>query len=148
MCAALESFKALGIDFVSYSEQMDTSTPAGKIVFTVLGAVAELERSLIVERVRAGLRNARAKGKRLGRPRAALDAARIGRLRAQGRSIREIADELGYSRSLVHKSLANCESGRVASAASLVSSGRKPVSKTDDFHTIPADSTVTRIVEG
>jgi len=48
---ALETFKALGIDFVSYSEQMDTSTPAGKMVFTVLGAVAELERSLIVERV-------------------------------------------------------------------------------------------------
>ena len=51
---ALETFKALGIDFVSFSEQMDTSTPAGKMVFTVLGAVAELERSLIVERVRAG----------------------------------------------------------------------------------------------
>jgi DNA invertase Pin-like site-specific DNA recombinase len=104
---ALETFKALGIDFVSFSEQMDTSTPAGKMVFTVLGAVAELERSLIVERVRAGLRNARAKGKQLGRPRVVVDAARITRLRAQGRSIREIANELGYSRSLVHKSLAN-----------------------------------------
>jgi DNA invertase Pin-like site-specific DNA recombinase len=115
---ALETFKALGVDFVSYSEQMDTGTPAGKMVFTVLGAVAELERSLIVERVRAGLRNARAKGKRLGRPRVALDAVRIGRLRAQGRSIREIADELGYSRSLVHKTLANRESGHVANAAS------------------------------
>jgi DNA invertase Pin-like site-specific DNA recombinase len=65
---ALETFRALGIDFVSFSEQMDTSTPAGKMVFTVLGAVAELERSLIVERVRAGMRNARAKGKRIGRP--------------------------------------------------------------------------------
>src|SRR6266852_1893670 len=115
---ALETFKALGIDFVSFSEQMDTSTPAGKMVFTVLGAVAELERSLIVERVRAGLRNARAKGKRLGRPRVAVDAARIARLHAQGRSIREIADELGYSRSLVHKTLANPESRRVANAAS------------------------------
>jgi DNA invertase Pin-like site-specific DNA recombinase len=115
---ALETFKALGIDFVSYSEQMDTSTPAGKMVFTVLGAVAELERSLIVERVRAGLRNARAKGKRLGRPRVALDAVRIACLRAQGRSIREIADELGYSRSLVHKTLANPTSAGVASAAS------------------------------
>jgi DNA invertase Pin-like site-specific DNA recombinase len=71
---ALETFKALGIDFISFSEQMDTSTPAGKMVFTVLGAVAELERSLIVERVRAGLRNARAKGKRLGRPRVAVDS--------------------------------------------------------------------------
>jgi DNA invertase Pin-like site-specific DNA recombinase len=114
---ALETFKALGIDFVSYSEQMDTSTPAGKMVFTVLGAVAELERSLIVERVRAGLRNARAKGKSPGRPRMGVDAAKIGRLREQGRSIREIADELGYSRSLVHKTLANRESGRVAIAA-------------------------------
>jgi DNA invertase Pin-like site-specific DNA recombinase len=115
---ALETFKALGIDFVSYSEQMDTSTPAGKMVFIVLGAVAELERSLIVERVRAGLRNARAKGKKLGRPRVGVDAAKIGRLRAQGRSIREIADELGYSRSLVHKTLANGESRGVASAGS------------------------------
>jgi DNA invertase Pin-like site-specific DNA recombinase len=65
---ALENFQALGIHFVSLSESMDTSTPAGKMVFTVLGAVAELERSLIAERVRAGMRNARAKGKRIGRP--------------------------------------------------------------------------------
>ena len=65
---ALESFKAQGIEFISFSEQLDTSTPAGKLVFTVLGAVAELERSLIVERVRAGMRNARAKGKQIGRP--------------------------------------------------------------------------------
>src|SRR6202167_6023927 len=60
---ALETFQSLGIEFVSLSEQMDTSTPTGKLVFTVLGAVAELERSLIAERVKAGLRNARAKGK-------------------------------------------------------------------------------------
>jgi DNA invertase Pin-like site-specific DNA recombinase len=66
---ALETFNALGVHFVSLSESLDTSTPAGKMVFTVLGAVAELERSLIVERVKSGLRNARAKGKRLGRPR-------------------------------------------------------------------------------
>jgi DNA invertase Pin-like site-specific DNA recombinase len=114
---ALETFKALGIDFVSYSEQMDTSTPAGKMVFTVLGAVAELERSLIVERVRAGLRNARAKGKRLGRPRVSVDANRIACLRELGRSIREIAEELGYSRSLVHKTLANRGPADVASTA-------------------------------
>lgn len=104
---ALETFRAMGIEFVSFSEQMDTSTPAGKMVFTVLGAVAELERSLIVERVKAGLRNARAKGKRLGRPRVAVDATRIGRLRSQGRTIREIAAELGCSRSTVHKTLAD-----------------------------------------
>jgi DNA invertase Pin-like site-specific DNA recombinase len=65
---SLETFSTLGIEFVSLSEQVDTSTPTGKMVFTVLGAVAELERSLIGERVRAGLRNAKAKGQRLGRP--------------------------------------------------------------------------------
>jgi DNA invertase Pin-like site-specific DNA recombinase len=50
---ALETFKALGIDFVSLSEQVDTNTPTGKMMFTVLGAVAELERSLIAERARS-----------------------------------------------------------------------------------------------
>jgi len=100
---ALETFKALGIDFVSYSEQMDTSTPAGKMVFTVLGAVAELERSLIVERVRAGLRNARAKGKRLGRPRVSVDVARIATLRASGLSWPKIAAEVGVSVGTVYE---------------------------------------------
>jgi DNA invertase Pin-like site-specific DNA recombinase len=83
---ALETFKAQGIEFVSFSEQLDTTTPAGKLVFTVLGAVAELERSLIAERVKAGLRNARAKGKTLGRPRVYPDAHGIAALRAEGLS--------------------------------------------------------------
>jgi DNA invertase Pin-like site-specific DNA recombinase len=94
---ALETFNALGIAFVSLSESLDTSTPAGRMVFTVLGAVAELERSLIAERVRAGLRNARAKGKTLGRPRCIVDSARIARLRAQGVSWRKIARQMGCS---------------------------------------------------
>ena len=106
---ALETFKALRIDFVSYSEQMDTSTPAGKMVFTVLGAVAELERSLIVERVRAGLRNARAKGKHLGRPRANIDANRLAALRREGKSLKQIAAEVGCSAAYVHKTLANLQ---------------------------------------
>src|SRR5450755_3366484 len=80
---ALETFNALGVAFVSLSEQMDTSTPTGKMVFTVLGAVAELERSLIAERVRAGLRNAKAKGKKLGRPKRVIDPEQITSLRAQ-----------------------------------------------------------------
>jgi DNA invertase Pin-like site-specific DNA recombinase len=95
---ALETFKALGIEFVSLSEQMDTSTPTGKMVFTVLGAVAELERSLIAERVRAGLRNARAKGKRLGRPRVAVDGAKVAGLRRAGASWEAIGARLGVSR--------------------------------------------------
>jgi len=101
---ALETFKALGIDFVSFSEQMDTSTPAGKMVFTVLGAVAELERSLTVERVRAGLRNARAKGKTLGRPRVTVDAARIAALRSQGLSWAKIGEALGLGEGTVRRS--------------------------------------------
>jgi DNA invertase Pin-like site-specific DNA recombinase len=92
---ALETFNALGIQFVSLTEQIDTSTPAGRMVFTVLGAVAELERSLIVERVKAGLRNARAKGKRLGRPRVHVEPARIASLRAQGLSWAKTAERLG-----------------------------------------------------
>jgi DNA invertase Pin-like site-specific DNA recombinase len=92
---ALETFKAQGIEFISFSEQLDTSTPAGKLVFTVLGAVAELERSLTVERVKAGLRNAKAKGKRIGRPHVFADARRIATLRSQGASWPKIAKELG-----------------------------------------------------
>jgi DNA invertase Pin-like site-specific DNA recombinase len=63
LLGAQEEFRSLGIELVSLSEAVDTSTPTGKMVFTVLGAVAELERSLITERVRAGLRNALAKDK-------------------------------------------------------------------------------------
>jgi DNA invertase Pin-like site-specific DNA recombinase len=100
---ALETFKAQGIEFVSYSEQMDTSTPAGKMVFTVLGAVAELERSLIVERVKAGLRNAKAKGRTLGRPRKFTDARKVVLLRAQGLGWRTIARRMGLSARTVRR---------------------------------------------
>ncbi len=94
---ALETFNALGVQFVSLSEQVDTSTPTGKMIFTVLGAVAELERNLIVERVRAGLRHARAKGKRLGRPKKSVDRTQIATLRAAGNSWRTISREMGVS---------------------------------------------------
>jgi len=94
---ALENFRSLGIEFVSLSEQVDTSTPTGKMVFTVLGAVAELEKSLIVERVKAGLRNARAKGKKLGRPRKLANANAINQLRAQGATWRAVGTALGVS---------------------------------------------------
>jgi DNA invertase Pin-like site-specific DNA recombinase len=94
---ALENFRSLGIEFVSLSEQVDTSTPTGKMIFTVLGAVAELERSLIVERVRAGLRNAKAKGKKLGRPRKLANPGTIKSMRSQGASWRAIGTALGVS---------------------------------------------------
>jgi DNA invertase Pin-like site-specific DNA recombinase len=108
---ALETFRAQGIEFVSLSEQVDTSTPTGKMVFTVLGAVAELERSLIVERVRAGIKNARAKGKRLGRPRKIPNTDQINQLRANGASWRGVGIALGVS-----PSTAFCASNRVCKA--------------------------------
>ena len=108
---ALETFKALGIEFCSYSEQLDTSTPAGKMVFTVLGAVAELERSLIAERVRAGIRNAKAKGKKIGRPRtsAMVDQAKVRALRASGQSWRQIAQALSISLRTLHRDASGFE---------------------------------------
>jgi DNA invertase Pin-like site-specific DNA recombinase len=99
---SLETFSALGIEFVSLSEQLDSSTPTGKMVFTILGSVAELERSLIGERVKAGLRNARAKGKRLGRPPLKeLSVEEVQRLRRDRRrsklSFKELAAKHGVS---------------------------------------------------
>ena len=114
---ALAEFDALGIHFVSLHEGVDTSTPNGRLVFGIFASIAEFERELIRSRVRSGLAAARAKGKRLGRPSVAVDAARIDRLHTQGRSVREIAAELGYSRSLVHKTLVHADSFRVANAA-------------------------------
>jgi len=98
---ALETFKSLGIEFCSFSEQMDTSTPTGKMIFTVLGAVAELERSLIAERVRAGIRNARAKGKKLGRPQAAVSDSRLLELLNKNLSFAAIGKQIGCSAATV-----------------------------------------------
>lgn len=114
---ALETFRALGIEFVSFSEQMDTSTPTGKMIFTVLGAVAELERSLIAERVKAGLRNARAKGRKLGRPRVSVDAVKVAALRAQGHSWPKIARELGVSVGTVYQAARSLSRNLSPSAA-------------------------------
>jgi DNA invertase Pin-like site-specific DNA recombinase len=97
LCRALETFNALKIDFISMIEQIDTTTPAGTLVFHVLAAVAQSERQTTAERVRAGLRNARAKGKRLGRPTKPVDVARINSLRASGHSWRTIAGMLKLS---------------------------------------------------
>ena len=99
---SLELFSSLGIDFVSYQEAVDTSTPAGKAMFTMISAFAELERSIIVERVRSGLERARAQGKRLGRPRLEVCKESVLRLRRKGLSIRAIAVNLGVSRTKIH----------------------------------------------
>jgi DNA invertase Pin-like site-specific DNA recombinase len=92
---ALADIESLGVSFVSLKDNLDLSTPSGRLMFQIIGAMAEFERSLIQERVRAGLRNARAKGKRLGRPKVVVDPARIAVLRAQGLSWAKIGDSLG-----------------------------------------------------
>jgi DNA invertase Pin-like site-specific DNA recombinase len=102
---ALEEFSALGIDFVSVTEAIDTSTPAGKMVFTILGAVAELERSIIRERVIAGQRAAKRRGVKFGRAVVAVDAAQVVRLRKDGLSWRAIAEETGIPKDTLRRSV-------------------------------------------
>ncbi len=95
---ALEEFKNLGIDFVSYQENIDTSSPLGSAIFTIISAVAQLERDIIAERVKAGLRRARENGKKLGRPRVAVDVTKIAALRDEGHSWAKISRELGIGK--------------------------------------------------
>jgi DNA invertase Pin-like site-specific DNA recombinase len=105
---ALEEFRALGIEFVSLHEGVDTSTPNGRLVFGIFASIAEFERELIRSRVRSGLAAARAKGKRLGRPRTTVDAAQITQLRASGASWRQISASLGVGVGTVRRAAARC----------------------------------------
>jgi DNA invertase Pin-like site-specific DNA recombinase len=98
---SLEFFHSVGIHFISQTEAIDTSTPMGQMIFTVLGAVAELERSLIKERVHSGLARARKEGKTLGRPRVIVDHDKVLGLRADGQTVRAIASRLGITKSTV-----------------------------------------------
>ena len=102
---ALADLESLGVAFVSLKDNLDLSTPSGRLMFQIIGAMAEFERALIQERVKAGIRNARAKGKHVGRPRLVVDAARITSLRASGLSYRAIADELGVSTGTIHAAI-------------------------------------------
>ncbi len=92
---ALEEFRSLGIQFISYQENIDTCSLLGQALFTIVSAVAQLERDLIRERVSAGIRNARANGKKLGRPKSGVDRDRILQMRTEGHSLRHIAVRLG-----------------------------------------------------
>jgi len=94
---ALADLDSYGVAFVSLRDNLDLSTPSGRLMFQIIGAMAEFERSLIQERVRAGLRNAKLKGKTLGRPRRIVDGDQMVRLREQGASFREIAKAVGAS---------------------------------------------------
>jgi DNA invertase Pin-like site-specific DNA recombinase len=95
---ALAEFKSLGIDFVSCQESLDTSTPMGKAMFTIIGAMSELERNVIRERVVAGIEYARQHGTKsgnaIGRPKRIFDRSDVVRLRASGLSIERIARQM------------------------------------------------------
>jgi hypothetical protein len=90
----------------SFRDNLDLSTPSGRLMFQIIGAMAEFERSLIQERVRAGLRNARAKGKKFGRPRVEIDAVRVAALRRDGLSWSQVCRTLQVSKGSAQRSVA------------------------------------------
>jgi DNA invertase Pin-like site-specific DNA recombinase len=106
---ALEEFRTLGVGFISYQENIETTTPLGQALFVIIAAIAELERGLICERVTAGIRNARAKGKRLGRPRQYVSVERIAELQASGKSLRQIAAALQVGYGTIRERLQSSE---------------------------------------
>jgi DNA invertase Pin-like site-specific DNA recombinase len=109
--------EALGVDLVVLDQAIDTTTPSGRLLFHVLAAIAEFERDLIRERVIAGVRRARAQGRRLGRPRQHyVDVGRAQPLRAQGLSLRVIARSLKVSPQAVHRALGAVRNGRLQPA--------------------------------
>jgi DNA invertase Pin-like site-specific DNA recombinase len=95
LVTALADLDAYGVAFISLRDNLDLSTPTGRLMFAVIGAMAEFELSLTKERVRCGLKNARANGKQLGRPRRVVDGNRILAMKAEGASLRDIAAVLG-----------------------------------------------------
>ena len=105
LVTALYEFRNLGIDFISYQENIDTSSPLGEAIFTIISVMSKLERDIIAERVKGGLRKARANGKQLGRPKSKVDTDKVIEYRSQGKSIREIAKEMGTHRCKVERTL-------------------------------------------
>ena len=108
----LDELNRLNIDFISFREQIDTGGPLGRALVVIIGAIAELERNLIVERVRAGMRRAKLEGRHIGRTPLELDRAAIVRDRQRGHSLREIAKTYGASRTTVHRVLADFPANR------------------------------------
>jgi DNA invertase Pin-like site-specific DNA recombinase len=102
---SLELFQELGVDFVSMTEGVDTSTSTGKLMFGIISAFAQFERDLIRERTMAGLERARKNGKRLGRPRKVFNRAQAERMKAAGMRVRQIAEKLGVSKSVVQREM-------------------------------------------
>lgn len=109
---ALEEFKNLGIDFVSYQENIDTSSPLGAAIFTIISAVAQLERDIISERVKSGLRKAKQNGKTLGRPRGtSVDVGLAQKLRREGLSMERIATQMNTSPASIWRAVSRSNDG-------------------------------------
>jgi DNA invertase Pin-like site-specific DNA recombinase len=111
LVTALNDFRARNVEFVSVQDGIDTSTAAGRMVFGVIASLAEFERELIVERLKAGLASARRRGRRGGRPRARVDIGRALALRGAGKPLRAIATELGVGLGTLSRALAQHEQG-------------------------------------
>lgn len=114
LITALEEFKNLGIDFISYSENIDTSSPLGKAIFVIVSAMGELERNIIVERVKSGLRAAKQRGKILGRPEVSFDHNEAQNLKQSGMSLRDMSKVLGVSKSTLSRTLSQKPAKNVA----------------------------------
>jgi len=99
----LADLESLGIAFVSLRDGFDLSTPSGRLMFQIIGAMGEFERNLIRERVRAGMAHAKSKGRKLGRARVHVDMAAVEARKAKGESLRAIARDLGVSAALLVK---------------------------------------------
>ena len=110
----LDELNRLQIEFISFREQLDTGGPLGRAVVVIIGAIAELERSLIVERVRAGMRRARLEGQRLGRPPLQIDRDALVRDRARGCSFGQLAKMHAISRTSVIRALQQSQEGGTA----------------------------------
>jgi DNA invertase Pin-like site-specific DNA recombinase len=106
----LDELNHLNIEFVSFREQLDTAGPLGRAVIIIITAIAELERNLIIERVRAGMRRAKLEGIRIGRRPAQFDRDSVLRDRERGHSLSEIAKAHRISRALVSKVLKEAKS--------------------------------------
>ena len=107
----LDELNHLGIEFVSFREQLDTGGPLGRAMVVIISAIAELERNLIVERVKAGLRRARLEGRRLGRPSLRVDRDALGRDRERGLSLAELAELHHLSKTTVSRVLKQARRG-------------------------------------
>src|SRR3954463_8955973 len=101
----LDELNRLEVEFVSFREQVDTGGPLGRAIVVIIGAVAELERNLIVERVRAGMRRARLEGRHIGRRPLDLDREAIVRDRRHGQSLGQLARSYSVSRTTIHRVL-------------------------------------------